>query len=219
MADTWQTAKTELEDLLDDAVFDSGGTDNSKLLTWANRIVKDICLEIDIRDHLQTKDVTLYDTAWDYDLRACTSTDDFLKVSRRFTRFKHDDSYVEIVGKDTLEEYDPDHDDTGTGDCTVVSIEGTHLYTYPMTTSTGTIENYLREPTDMTATDSTVDLPWIYYVSDLIVAGVAGKYGFPYLNEYEQAAYYEGRYNNLLEKYRLHVGKSNSIKKLESIYY
>jgi len=88
-----------------------------------------------------------------------------------------------------------------------------------MTTSTGTIENYLREPTDMTATDSTVDLPWIYYVSDLIVAGVAGKYGFPYLNEYEQAAYYEGRYNNLLEKYRLHVGKSNSIKKLESIYY
>ena len=220
MADTWQTMKSELEDLLDDAAFASAGSLNAYLLTWSNRIVKDICLEADVRRHLTSADLTTATATYIYDF--ATYISDFLKISDRFTKVRVDDSYPTVVTLEELNDYDPDHDDTTTNeDPTVVAIEGNYLYSYPQMGSACvfTLENYLREPTDMTATTSTVDLPWIYYVSDMVVAGVTGRYGFPWLNEYEQAKFWENRYREWLEKYKYHIGKSDSEKPLEGTYY
>lgn len=213
MADTWQTAKNELEDLLDDGVFASSGSLNSMLLIWANRLVKDICLEIPMRYHLNSVEANL--TGGNYIWSLPT---DFFAISPRFTKFRVDDSYVDITGVDVLNALDPDHNETGTIP-TNIAIEGNYLYSYPACTCTGVLENYWREPTDMAATNSTVDMPWIYYVTDMVVAGVAGKYGFPYLNEYEQAKYWKDRYQELLAKYRLHVEKSNSAQAIERMFY
>jgi hypothetical protein len=214
MADTYQTAKNELEDLLDDAVFASGGSLNSMLLTWSNRLIKDICLEIPMRYHLESVEAALTGGSYIWSLPT-----DFFAVSQRFTKFRVSADYVDIVGLDTLNSYDPAHADTTTGPPTAISIEGNSLYSYPACTCTGVLENYLREPTDMAATSSSPDIPWIYYVTDMIVAGVAGKYGFPYLNEYEQAKYWKDRYKELLDKYRLHVEKSNSMQVIERMFY
>ena len=217
MADTWVTAQGELEKLLDDVSFESGGSNNTYLLTWANRVIKDIHLEIDIRDHIETEDIAITGGAYNFNLPDFIS--DYWKISSRFTRFRVDDNWIPIVGLDTLDEYDSDHTSTTSGDPTCVAIEGNYLYVYPLVTCTGTLMNYFRMPTDMTATSSAPDLPWVYYVTDLIVAGVAGRYAFPWLNEYEQSNYWNKRYKELLEKYRLHVGKSNSMKEVEAKYY
>ena len=217
MADTWGTAQSELEKLLDDASFESGGSNNSYLMTWANRVIKDIHLEIDIRDHLSTDTIEITGGSYEYNLPDYLP--DYWKMSNRFTRFRVDDSFIPIVGVDTLNDYDPDHDQTTSGDPTCVSIEGNYLHIYPLVTCTGTLENYFRIPNDLATTASQPDLPWVYYVTDLIVAGVAGRYGFPWLNEYEQAAYWNKRYKELMEKYRLHVDKSNSKQTVEGKYY
>ncbi len=220
MADTWQTMKTEIEDLLDDGIFASAGSKNAYLLTWSNRLVKDICLVIDVRQHLTNATITTATSTYVFPFS--TYVTDFLKMSNRFTKVRVDDSYPDVVTLEELNDYDPDHDSTTTNeDPTVVAIEKNILYCYPAVGSatTFTLENYFREPADMTATSSTVDVPWIYYVTDLIVAGVAGRYGFPWLAEYEQAKYWEARYRELTEKYRLHLDKSDSVKRAKADYY
>jgi hypothetical protein len=217
MADTWGTAQTELEKLLDDVAFESGGSNNSYLMIWANRIIKDIHLEIDIRDHLTSSEIIISGSTYTYNIPDFLP--DYCKLSSRFTKFRVDDSYIDMVGLDTLNAYDPDHDSTTSGDPTYVSIEGNYLYVSPLTTCTGTLENYFRLPTDLTATGSTPDLPWVYYVTDLIVSGVAGRYGFPWLNEEAQSNDWKNRYKELMDKYRVHVGKSNSVQTVEHKYY
>jgi hypothetical protein len=225
MSDTFQVMKSELEDLLDDAVFASAGSLNSMLLTWTNRLIKDIHLEIDIRRKLSTSDIAVTGATHVFDITS--SITDFFKISNRFTKVQGVSGvYIDVITLETLNSFDPDHDATTTGNPAAVAIEGNYLYVYPLTTATCALENYFAEPTDMTATSSSPDLPWIYFVTDMVVSGVAGKYGFPYLNEYEQAKYWynkdknnPGVYQELLEKYRLHVGKSNSIKAIERIFY
>lgn len=215
MADIWGTAETELQALLDDTIFNAGGSKATYLLVWANRIVKDICLEIDVRQHLTNATITTSTSTYIFPFS--TYVTDFFKMSNRFTKVRVDDSYPDVVTLEELNDYDPDHDSTTDNeDPTVVAIEKNILYCYPAVNSATvfTLENYFREPTDMTATGSTVDVPWIYYVTDLMVAGVAGRYGFPWLAEYEQSKYWESRYRELTEKYRLHLDKSDSTKRV-----
>lgn len=217
MADTYQTMKSELEDLLDDAVFASSGSLNSMLLTWSNRLIKDIHLEIDIRRKLASSDIAVTGATHVFDITATVT--DFFKMSNRLTKVRVTGTYINVINLETLNNYDPNHVSTSTGSPTAVSIEGNYLYVYPLTTATCTLENYFSEPIDMTATSSSPDLPWIYFVTDMVVSGVAGKYGFPYLNEYEQAKYWKDRYAELLEKYRVHVDKSNSMQAIERMFY
>lgn len=218
MADTYQTMKSELEDLLDDAVFNSGGSMNSMLLTWSNRLIKDIHLEVDIRRKLTSSDIAVTGATHVFDITETVT--DFFKISNRFTRVQGVSGiYIDVINLETLNSYDPDHDATTTGNPAAVAIEGNYLHVYPLTTATCALENYFAEPTDMTATSSSPDLPWIYFVTDMVVAGVAGKYGFPALNEYEQAKYWKDRYTELLEKYRLHIDKSNSMQAIERMFY
>lgn len=220
MADTWVTAQAELQALLDDAVFNTSGSKEAYLLTWANRVIKDIALEIPIRQLFADATITTATSTFEYPF--ATYVADFLKISDRFTKVRVDDSYPTVVTLEELNDYDPDHDETSTNeDPTVIAIEGNSLWTYPAMGSATTfiLENYIREPIDMTATSSTPDLPWVYYVTDLLVAGVAGRYGFPWLNEFDQAKFWASRYGELVEKYRFHLDKSNSTKRAEPEFY
>lgn len=220
MADTWNTALTELQALLDDGVFSTGGSKEAYLLTWANRVIRDTCLEVHVRQHLTDATITTATSTFEYPF--ATYVTDFLKISDRFTKVRVDDSYPEVVTLEELNERDPDHTESSTNeDPTVVAIEANSLFTYPAmgSATTFTLENYIREPVDMTATSSTPDMPWVYYVTDLIVAGVAGRYGFPWLNEFDQAKFWAGRYGELLEKYRFHLDQSNSTKRGQPEYY
>jgi hypothetical protein len=213
---TWATIEAELQGLLNDKVFNSGGSKETYLLTWANRIVQDVCLEIDMRYHLKSAEATITDDNFVY----CLPTD-FFKVSPRFTKIRVEDDYVDLVGLDTLNAYDPDHSETDTNATapTVAAIEGQYLWVYPAVDATVVIENYYRKPTDMDDDTDSPDMPYVYFLNDLIISGVAGKYGFPWLNEYEQAAEWRKYYYEWLEKYRLHMSKNDSKKTWELIYY
>jgi hypothetical protein len=213
---TWAVIKTEIQDLLNDKVFSASGSKEDYLLKWANRIVSDICLEIDMRYHLKTAEATITTSNFVY----CLPTD-YFKVSPRFTKIRVGDEYVPLVGLDTLNSYDPDHSDT---DDTAVypscaSIEGNYIWIYPAINATVVIENYYKKPTDMVATTDSPDMPYVYFLDDLIISGVSGKYGFPWLNEYEQAKEWRTTYYELTEKYRLHMGKNDSRKIWEITFY
>jgi len=217
MGETWSEIQTEIITLLDDAVFETGGSLNEKLITWANRIIKDICLEIDIRNHLKNADITITTDNYQYDIVA--NITDYFKFSKRFTKVLSDDTEIELITVDELNSYDYDHDETTTGNPSYVAIEGNYLYVYPMADVTLTISNYFRKPADLVNDTDSPDMPYVYFLPDLIIAGVVSKYGFPYLNEYKQADYWKNVYFENLEKYRLHINKNNTMQIIERNYY
>lgn len=213
---TWSTIKTEIQDLLSDKVFNTSGSKEDYLLTWANRIIQDACLEIDIRYHLKSAEATVTTDNFVYCLPS-----DFFKVSPRFTKIRVGDAYIDLVGLETLNSYDPNHSETD-GNATyptVAAIEGMYLWLYPGVDATVVIENYYRKPTDMTGDTGTPDMPFIYFLDDLIISGVVGKYGFPWLNEYEQGQTWKATYYEWLEKYRLHLSKNDSKQSWKLIFY
>ena len=99
-----------------------------------------------------------------------------------------------------------------------MSIEGGKLWTYPMIATTSTIENYFGSPTTITAAGN-LDIDDDQFAEDLIINGVCGKYGFPFLNETELASEYRQKYYQLLEQYRIYLTQNNSRQILETEFY
>jgi hypothetical protein len=215
---TWGTIKSEVQDLLDDEVFDAGGSAVDYLLTWANRIVDEISNEVQIRNTLKTSDAIAFTTS---DYRIAVPTD-FFAISDRFTKVRKSgaDDYISIIALDAILAYDPNHSSTTTNTVPdYCAIEGGYIYVYPMFAGNIVLENYYPRITVMTSTSSSPGLPYVYYIDDLIISGIAGKYGFPWLGEYDQAGWWKNQYKEYLEKYRLHLEKSNSAKEIERTYY
>lgn len=208
MANQWYVIEDEIIDLLTSDSFDVGGKWNKYLLKWGNRLINQIAQEMDIRDHFQTctRVFTTADTS-------AILPDIFFKVSERFTRVRisgtDDDSYISIVGLDTLLEYDPDRDETTTGIPDAVSIESKRIYPYPLFAGTLILENYLREPTQMTDRYGYPDLPYDVILDDLLINGICKK-AFIWLQDYDIAKVCSGEYERLLGLYRMHIDKSNS---------
>jgi hypothetical protein len=205
---TWTVIKTEIQGLLDDAVFNTGGSKEANLLTWANRIVREICYSMDIPGHLSTGNLTLTTVLPKVTITATLT--DFLRLSRYYTIFRVGDDLVPLVDLPTLFAMNPDHTDTSSGTYpSCVAVEGVILYQYPMTTCTLTVENYLRNPVDIVNVGDSPDLPDGLFVDDLIISGVCGKYGFPYLRESKLALEYynnspntNGQFQYLLNEYQ-----------------
>jgi hypothetical protein len=216
MAITWASAKEEIRDILDDAVFETGGSATDYLLTWANRIQKEVHWELDFRSKLGTAEIT--GTTSDYYLSLPT---DFLKVSNRFTKVRIDDDYIDIISLEKLNEIDPDHDSVSTttgAQYDYVAIEGGKLWLYPMIATTLVLENYFYKPTEISASNN-IDINDDQFAEDLIINGVCGKYGFPFLNEKELADEYRQRYYQLLEQYRIYLTRNNTQQLIEREYY
>lgn len=202
---TWGDMQAEVQDILNSDSFRSGGKWNDRLLKWANRVIRDICMEIDIRFHLESTDLTY--TTTDVS-KSLPST--FFKISNRFTRARVDDEYIDIISLEKLNEFDPDHDATTTNTqpdhC---AIEGNSVYVHPLFAGTLTIENWFRSPVDMSTVNSTPDLPDTTVVEDLIIAGICRK-GLRLLEDFEMKKEYDAEYGYYLDLYRHHVDKSNS---------
>lgn len=214
MAITWASAKAEIQDTLDDVTFETGGGSVDYLLTWANRIQKEVHWELDIRQNLTNGDIT--GTTSDYYLDLPT---DYLKHSNRFTKVRVDDEYIDIISLEVLNDYDPDHDEVTTAsEPSYVSIEGGKLWIYPMIAATFTVENYFGVPVAITAAGN-IDIPDDHFAEDLIINGVCGKYGFSLLNEPELEKQYRSKYYQLLEQYRTYLTQNNSRQIFETEFY
>ena len=219
MSVQWLQIEEEITAMLSATEFNEGGRMNKFLLKWGNRLVTEICQEIDIRKHLQT--CTIVFTTAD---ESKTLPEIFLKHSHRFTRVRasgsSDDAYIPIVGLDELLSYDPDRDETTTSIPDSVSIEGKRIYPYPLFAGTIILENYFRRPEKMTDKSGSPDL--VDDDEDLLVnllsAGVLKK-GFLWLQDVDMVQYYSAEYNRLLDLYRLFVDASNSQIVEQSKYY
>lgn len=204
---TFSNTEQEIFDALGSEEFQSGGKWDGIVLTWANRVIKDIAKEIDIRAHLA--DISLTFTTVDPSLAL---GDTFFKVSDRFTRARVGENYYPIKNLETLNDQDPDHDETTTaGNPDLVALEGVTAYVWPMFAGTLVIENIYRAPVDMSDNTGNPDLPDDAVVQDLIVAGVCRK-GFRRLQDFDLMSTMTAEYFSLLGLYRKHIGKSNSEK-------
>lgn len=219
MSVQWNEIEEEITAMLNAGVFNAGGKMNKFLLKWGNRLVTEICQEIDIRKHLQTC-IIVFTTADE----SKTLPDIFLKHSHRFTRARvsgtNDDTYIDIIGLDKLLSYDPDRDETTTSIPEAVSIEGKRIYPYPLFAGTLILENYFRRPVKMADKTSNPDLPDDNedLLINLLSAGVLKK-GFLWLQDFDMTKYYEAEYWRLLDLYRVFVDASNSQIVEESKYY
>ena len=203
---TWEDTKEEIFDILNADAFRHGGKWSDRPLKWANRVIRDICMEVDIRYHLQRSCTRTFTTADSYVSLPAT----FFKMSSRFTKARVDDDYIDIVNLEELYANDPDHDATTTNsNPDSCAIEGNRLFVYPMFSGDLVVENWFRRPVDMTENSSTPDLPDHYAVEDLIIAGVCRK-GFRLLDDFEMKREYDSEYGYYLELYRHHIDKSNS---------
>lgn len=217
MSFQWKIVEDEIIGLLNADVFEEQGKWHKYLFKWGNRLINEIAQEMDIRDHFQTCTITL--------TTADTSKilpDIFFKVSERFTRVRisgdDDDSYIPIIGLEELLEYDPDRDETTTGNPDAVSIESKRIYPYPLFSGTLILENYLREPTQMVDRGDYPDLPFDVILEDLLINGICRK-AFIWLQDFDMAKICDGEYRRLLELYRMHIDKSDSKEKNEATYY
>lgn len=229
---TWNTGtlpvKTQIQKLLDDVAFEAGGALIDILLPWANSIIMEIAHEINIHELLQVGGTVTVTTA----SYSGSMPTDYLKFDSRFLRARIGDTPIDIIGIDTLFDKDPNHDDTTTGTIPdYVAIKGTTLYTYPKNNSGSSwsiiLDNYYKIPTAMSGDGDTPDIPESYLNNDMIVAGVCGKYGFPHLNEYDQAKFWYnrgknppgGRFFELLDLYKLHIDAKQHIWGDKGKYY
>lgn len=211
---TFSSTEQEIFDALESKKFESGGDYDGIILTWANRVIREIAVEIDIRDHLG--DISLSMTTSD---SSKALGDTFLKMSNRFTRARVGENYYDIINLETLNLKDPDHDETTTNAFPdVTAIEGTTVFVYPMFTGTLVIENVYITPTDMSDNTKNPDLPDDDVVQDLIIAGVCRK-GFRRLQNFDMTSHMTREYFRLLSLYRDHLDKSNSEKVVKAVYF
>jgi hypothetical protein len=209
----WSSIRSQIQLLADDGAFESAGNLYSYLLPWANSVQLEIATEADIKAHLKTVegDLTTDNHAW-------YLPSDYLKTLERFTKIRVGDNYVPIIGFEELNSIDADHSEISTNtQPSYAAIEGGILYIYPKWAGTIVIENYIRRPVDMAADTDTVDLPEASITDDMIVAGVAGKYCFPHLNEWELAALYynkagnSGRFFELMNTFKRYIGNTQTV--------
>lgn len=203
---------------LDDVVFETGGSKESFLLPWANRIVTEICHEMDVRTLLTSDSATM---AYLTTTKSLALPTNFMKYDERFLRVYSGDTEIEITGLETLLSYDPDQSDTTSSAYPVyVAIEGGIMYPYPLFAGTLTLKNYFRYPTDMATSSDVPAIPDDTMRTDLIVAGVIGKYGYPALNETIKAGQFynisgggikSGRFFELLALYRVHISANSTV--------
>ena len=211
----WSDTVDEIYDVLGADAFRPGGKWSNRVLKWGNRVIRDICMEIDIRNHLVLSASRTFTTS-DYSVSLPSN---FFKISDRFTTVRVGEDYVDIIPLETLNENDPDHDSTTSNDAPdYCALEGRRVYVYPMFSGTLVIENYFREPTDMGGGNSFPDLPDDTVMQDLLIAGVCRK-GFRLLDDPEKKMENDNEYGYYLDLYRFHIDKSNSRKAVEAKYY
>lgn len=207
MAILWSVTEAEIIDILDSKHFESGGKWNSNLIAWGNRAVTDIAMDIDVRYHLSTDSSTLVFTDTDESKALPTN---FLKMSERFTKARIGDDLIDIIGLDRLRSFDPAHDQTTGNDVpSFCSVEGRDMFVYPLFNGTVVLENYYRQPTDMTDGASSPDLPDHSVVQDLIVAAVCWR-GFRMIRDWDTMRNFRAEYDHYLDIYRRHLGRSDS---------
>lgn len=202
----WEEAKEEIYDILNADAFRPGGKWAERPLKWANRVIRDICMEIDIRFHLQLSCTRTFTTSD----ASVSLPDTFFKMSNRFTRARVGEDYIDIINLEKLYEFDPDHDATTDNDQPDrIAIEGNRLYVHPKFAGDIVVENWFRSPVDMTGDSSKPDLPDDTVMEDLLIAGVCRK-GFRLLADFEMKREYDSEYAYYLDLYRHHTDKSNS---------
>lgn len=215
MSIQWEETTEEIQALLGSEEFDPGGKMYKFLLKWGNRVIRDICMEIDIRAHFQ-QSCSIVLTTSD---ASVTLPSIFFKMSQRFTRARVGENYIEIIGLDKLYEKDPDHNDTSSADePDAVSIEGNRLYVYPMVSATLYLENYFRRPTDMVSNTSSPDVPDDTALQDLLISGVCKK-AFQWMQDFDAKREYEADYLKYLNLYSVHIDKTNSMVNQPAKFY
>ena len=219
MSTTWSGTlqiKEQIQALLNDAAFETGGSKVDLLLPWANAIVNEIASEIDIRYLLSSDTTSMVFTTSDVSIALPSN---FMKKSNRFTTVRYTDKVIPIIGLDELRTMDTAQTlTTANAYPDNVAIEGGYMYAYPLFNGTLTMENYYRFPTAMTVDGSIPNLPNDNARTDLIITGVIGKYGYPLLGEFDLAKFYYnrdvvppmGQFFTLLEVYRANLQKSDS---------
>lgn len=212
MATQWSVVKAEIQAWVEDDAFASGGDHESYLLTWANRVINDVCVSISIPNHLSSGVVSFTTGSYSASLPS-----NFLKLSRRHIRVTTNttvEGTIGIVSLAELDGFDIDHDDTTTNDYpSYVAIEGEKIYAYPLFTGDLNILNYYRKPSDMTGDTSTPDLPSkVAVVDDIIISGVCVS-AYRWLREKELMGETKNIYNEFVDKLRLHLDAEQFIRR------
>ena len=210
MAVTYSQLKSEINLIIPSGVSDE------YILKWTNRTVNDIAMIVNIREHLVTAGSDLTYTTSDYSKAVPTN---FLKISKRFTVARTDDTIVPIIGLDELAEYDPDHDETTTNtNPDYCAIEGDNVYVYPMFAGTLTLESYYRKPTEMTGAASNPDIPFADKFQDLIIAGTCMRLS-RFKQDFDLYSLFLADWNKYLTMYETHLKVNNSKRTIETKYY
>lgn len=205
MSIQWDDIEEDITTFANSNLFKVGGKYNKRLLKWGNNLITEICMGMDIRKHLQICNITF--TTSD---SSKTLPDIFLKTSHRFTKVRIGTDYYDIIPLEELNDYDPDHDATGsTPDA--FAIEGGRIYVSPMISATVVLENYFRKPVAMADRTGTPDLPDDNdaLLTDLLCAGVLRKV-FLVLQDLDMVTYYNVEYPRLRDLYELLLKDTNS---------
>src|SRR5512139_1929535 len=210
--------KEQIQAYLNDKAFETGGTKVDLLLKWASNIVNYITAELDFRHLLIQEQRTITTADWMWTVPA-----NFQKRSKRFTKVRVGDDYIEEYTLEDLNALDPNHSDTTTETKpTCWALEGRTLHFYPLWAGTIVLENYYRYPTAMSADGDSPDIPGTTsdtLIDDIIIAGVLGRYGFPMLGEFDQATYWQNQYAEMFDTFKRDIRKTDTSLKDVVIQY
>lgn len=159
MATTFGDIKEEVQDIIEDDRFVSGGDEEDRIINYANDAAIAIARNLIIPEHRTNGTITADTSNYRYDMPS-----DFLKILPNETYAWVDVSGVgKFVPKRSLQfinSIDPGHFDTTTSDTpTYWGPLGQRIWIYPMWAGTLNIQDYQRIPVAMTVDGSSPDIP------------------------------------------------------------
>ena len=89
MATQWQDIEDEVIKELNSDIFEIQSEHYRQLIKWGNRVITEICEEIDMKHHFQRASIVATTADASFSLPAC-----FWKVSERFTKVRVGDRYI-----------------------------------------------------------------------------------------------------------------------------
>ena len=210
----FSVTETEIRNILNSKEFDTGGKWAAFPLNFANRVIRQIHMEMDIRAKLGNITATFTTS-----VTSITLGSTYFKVSDRFTNARVAGVPVDIIPLEELNALDRDHDDVSTAaEPTAAAIEGTSVFVSPLWAGELIIENIFTKPINMADNTENPDLPDDDEAQDVIIAGVLAMC-FKMLRQFDMAAAYRVDFFNFLDIYRNHIDKQNSMATSKSVYF
>jgi len=152
---TWGTIKDEIQGIIEESDFKSGGDHEAYLLEYANDIVLGIANVVDFDRHLKSGTMTLDTSTHIFDLPS-----DFLKKSRTTEFYVGTQYFIPLTSRERINSIDPDHSEitASVSGPSLIAFEKSRIHVYAKWAGTLSIQDYYSIPTEMVDITDTPDL-------------------------------------------------------------